>query len=140
MEIFIKKAQRRAIIFYKKQQKDYWRWQTRFYLRFEERWKSPTIKMINSIEQWSSQNRERINISEKKEWFQKKCCVRIWKISRHQKHTKSTSADKTSSIYRLNKNNCENLFRHVMSRTYKKRKKEQKLAKNLSTSQSKQIY
>ena len=53
-----------------------------------------------------------------------------------------TAADKTSNMYKLHKNNYQNLLRNAITTSYKKqiRTLDQKSRKKVSNSQNKQIY
>ena len=53
-----------------------------------------------------------------------------------------TAADKTSNMYKLHKNNYQNLLRNAIATSYKKqiRTLDQKSRKKGSNSQNKQIY
>ena len=53
-----------------------------------------------------------------------------------------TAADKTSNMYKLHKNNYQNLLRNAIATSYKKqiRTLDQKSRKKVSNSQNKQIY
>ena len=56
--------------------------------------------------------------------------------------TTLTAADKTSNMYKLHKNNYQNLLRNAITTSYKKqiRTLDQKSRKKVSNSQNKQIY